>query len=195
MCSIPLVIMGAGMLFQAVQQVQTANLQAKSLEQAAQINQQNADIARKQAQSVEYQGRNQRRDMQINAIRDKAKGIAAMAESGVAIDSGSALDWEMDFNRGLALDLRDSRYNTELKKHGINVEATNYENKAVAGFAEAKNVRSAGVMNAAGSLVGNAMSYGAKYYSPKSVGAGKSAIPGLNANVTGAQNVWDKYYA
>jgi hypothetical protein len=78
---------------------------------------------------------------------------AALAASGVEIDSGSGLEIQEASAREGEQDAAVIRFNAEREAWGYGVQATNYRNAASAARAQGRNAMTAGIIGAGTSLL------------------------------------------
>jgi hypothetical protein len=159
-----------------------ADAQAKNYEYQAQVAEQNARLANRQAESNAEAGAMKAAQVLQRARQVKATQAAAYSANGVDISSGSALDILSDTEAQGKLDQAQTLYDAANNTWSLQTQATNYENQASADRASASNARSAGKMNAMSALLTGVSSLASQYSSFKNSGAIKDSKPSASAS-------------
>lgn len=141
--------MGGGNLYQAIATAAvkggTTYLKLKalkqSLEQQADIAGENATLADIQARDAIDDGRNTVTDFQRNLSGFKSSQINALAENGIDVTQGSAIDLIASTEMLAQGDIDTIKYNAAMRSWGHRVQQTNYLNQQKSLTAQAKSVR------------------------------------------------------
>lgn len=141
--------MGGGNLYQAIATAAvkgaTTCLKLKalkqSLEQQADIAGENATLADIQARDAIDDGRNSVTDYQRNLSGFKSSQINALAENGIDVTQGSAIDILASTEMMAQNDIDTLKYNATMKSWGHRVQETNFINQKNSLLAQAKSVR------------------------------------------------------
>ncbi|EPH2504138.1 hypothetical protein J9864_003472 [Acinetobacter baumannii] len=141
--------MGGGNLYQAIATAAvkgaTTSLKLKalkqSLEQQADIAGENATLADIQARDAIDDGRNSVTDYQRNLSGFKSSQINALAENGIDVTQGSAIDILASTEMMAQNDIDTLKYNATMKSWGHRVQETNFINQKNSLLAQAKSVR------------------------------------------------------
>ncbi|MCF1332639.1 hypothetical protein LH678_09915 [Acinetobacter baumannii] len=141
--------MGGGNLYQAIATAAvkgaTTYLKLKalkqSLEQQADIAGENATLADIQARDAIDDGRNSVTDYQRNLSGFKSSQINALAENGIDVAQGSAIDILASTEMMAQNDIDTLKYNAAMKSWGHRVQETNFINQKNSLLAQAKSVR------------------------------------------------------
>jgi hypothetical protein len=141
--------MGGGNLYAAIAQAAVKGAttylklkaQKQTLEQQRDMAQANATMADQQARGAIESGRNTVEDYQRNIGGFKSSQINAMAENGLDVTQGSAIDILASTDMMAQGDLENIKYNAAMKSWGFRVEETNFINQRNALDAQAKSVR------------------------------------------------------
>lgn len=115
--------------------------QKDALNNQADIAEYNATLADMQARSSIDSGRNAVTDYQRNVGAFKSSQINGLAENGIDVSQGSAIDILASTEMMAQADIDNIKYNAALESWGHQVEATNTRNQANALRAQAKSVR------------------------------------------------------
>jgi len=153
-----------------IQQGMAAAAQGRAQQQAQEYNaivkQQNAALARQQAGAREEQQRRQARQLM-------GQQSAALAQAGIGVGFGSALDIEEQSAVRAELDALTIAYQGELQATGLLAAAQQDIYQGEAARAAGANAQSASYVSAGASLLSGAASYG--YYT--GVGGAKEVAP------------------
>ncbi|HCQ9956834.1 hypothetical protein R4610_06720 [Acinetobacter baumannii] len=141
--------MGGGNLYQAIATAAvkgaTTYLKLKalkqSLEQQADIAGENATLADIQARDAIDDGRNSVTDYQRNLSGFKSSQINALAENGIDVTQGSAIDILASTEMLAQNDIDTLKYNAAMKSWGHRVQENNFINQKNSLLAQAKSVR------------------------------------------------------
>lgn len=112
-----------------------------ALKQQAGIADINAGYADKRARNAIDLGRNQIEDYQRNVSAFKSSQINALADNGIDVSQGSAIDLLASTEMQAQSDVDTLRYNAALQSWGHRVEQTNYMNQASSLRAQAKSIK------------------------------------------------------
>lgn len=115
---------------QALSNYSKLSAQKDSLKQQAKLADQNATYADIQARDSIDSGRNQVTDYQRNLGAFKSSQINAMADNGIDVSQGSAIDMLASTETMAQSDIDNIKYNAALESWGHKVEQTNYMNQA-----------------------------------------------------------------
>ncbi len=154
-------------IFAAAGAVYSAKQQSNAAEYRAQVDENNADLARKQTQAAEE---SQRRQMAIQMGQVRA----GAAETGFDPNSGTLLNLQTRTAGEMELDVLTNRYRGEL-------EAVGLQQDAAIGRSNASAARTSGYLSAFGSLA----SGGANYLSSSKIP--QSQDYGMGNSQTGTQ--------
>lgn len=126
--------------------MQAANAQAKAYENQAKV---------KEAQATQALDKAQLEARLIRERGDRMKGAqrSAMGASGVALDSGSALDLLADTAYGVESDVSMTKYNAQLEAWGFQTEAQTLKSQAKGAKSQGKYAMLGGVLGAGSSLL------------------------------------------
>ncbi len=101
-----------------------------ALKQQAETAAMNASLSDQQARNATDYGRNQVEDYQRGLSSFKSSQINALAENGVDVSQGSAIDILASTDIQAQSDIDNLRYNAALQSWGHRVEQTNYINQS-----------------------------------------------------------------
>ena len=160
-------------------------------DQQSKVLENNAALARAEAEATGQQGFNEENRLRENARRLAASQRAAFGADNVSLASGSALDVGVDTAVQSDLDAGLLRQNYQRKRVGLENEAAQYgwqarESKRLGDF-KASALESAGRQQLFGSLLSSAGTVASKW---SSLSAGKSAAVKSEKSVT-----WGRKYA
>ncbi|MGE4194721.1 MAG: hypothetical protein AB7E51_15145 [Pseudodesulfovibrio sp.] len=119
-----------------------------------------AKIAEQNAKDAEYTGSLERQRINLKKAETIGTGRAAWGSSGVALGSGSPVDWEVDVDERGRSDVRASKYNS-------NVTAYNYRTGANLARYGGANASAAGMTGSFGSLLSGAGTVAGDWYKYK----------------------------
>ncbi|MFW1952210.1 hypothetical protein [Acinetobacter beijerinckii] len=111
-----------------------------ALKQQAQIAEMNAGLADQQARGAIDYGRNQVEDFQRGLSSFKSSQINALADNGIDVSQGSAIDILASTDIQGQSDIDTLRYNAALQSWGHNVDKNNYQNQANGLRVQAKSI-------------------------------------------------------
>lgn len=151
------VIGAAGTIYQAQSASASANYQAQVNENNAIIADRNAADARKRGAEAEQEHRRR-----VSALQGKQ--TAVMAASGVDLGSGSPLNILADTAQMGELDAVTIRNNAEREALGYESQGMNFRAEAQLSRSAAKSARTAGMIGAAGSVVSGFGQVAEKWY-------------------------------
>ena len=155
MAAIPVLTMIAGGM-QAVGAIAAGNAQAAQYDAQAQAARYNADMQRQQA-SATAQQTSAREDLQRKQARQVfGRQIAAGAESGVNITTGSAADLFRSSLYDAEMDALNIRYEGELNRVGLLNQASLSDWEGKVAKVNSKSAQKTGYLNAATALAGSA---------------------------------------
>lgn len=142
----------------AIQQGQAAAAQGRAQQQAQEYNavvkEQNARLARQQAGAREEQQRRQTRQL-------LGQQSAALAQAGIGVGTGSALDIEEQSMVRAELDALTIAYEGDLQASGLLASAEQDRYMGEVAKARGENERTASYISAGASILSGAASYGA----------------------------------
>lgn len=147
--------------------VKSANAEAAAAKYNASEAQVNAGIAKQNEALSAQSGEEQVAQQQQRTRAEVGASLANQAASGVDVNSGSAVDVRMSESELGQLDALNVRSNATREAFGYSTQASNFKNEASLDSFEAKNDTSAGVVNAAGTLLGSAGSAASNFYKYK----------------------------
>lgn len=148
-----------------------ADAQAKQYEYQAQVAEQNAALANRQAESNAESGAMKAQQVLQRAKQVKAAQAAAYSANGVDVSSGSALDILSDTEAQGQLDKANMLYDAANNTWSLQSQAVNYQNQAAANRSSANNAREAGKMNSMSALLTGVSSLAGQYNSFSNTGA------------------------
>lgn len=134
--------------------IQQANAQAEAAEYNAKVQENNAKIAEFKARDAIVRGNEEQKKQMQHTASVAAKQRAAMAANNIDTTYGSALDTAVDTAMLGELDALTIQSNSYREAYDHKISATNEKNGATMSRMEADNARSAGFLNAAGTLIG-----------------------------------------
>jgi hypothetical protein len=148
---------------QAVGAIAAGNAQAAQYDSQAAAARYNADMQRRQAEAASQQA-GMREDLQRRQARQVfGRQIAAGAQSGVNVTTGSAADLFRSSLYDAEMDALNIRYDGELNRVGLLNQASLSDWEGQVAKVNSKTARRAGYLNAAASLTGAASgAYGMK---------------------------------
>ena len=175
----PVTLMLVAGATQAVGAIAAGNAQAAQYDAQAQAARYNADIQRQQAEAVGQQTA-AREDLQRKQARQiLGRQVAAGAQSGVNITTGSAADVFRSSLYDAEMDALNIRYEGDLNRIGLINQASLSDWDAQVAKKNSRSAQRSGYLNAATSLAGAAAgAYGSK---TGAAAAGGSAGTGLRA--------------
>ena len=126
--------------------MQAADAQAKAYENQAKV---------KEAQATQALEKAQMEAAILRGKGEKIKGAqrSLMGASGVAVNSGSALDLLADTAYGVESDVSMTKYNAQLEAWGFQTEAANLRGQASMAKSQGKYAMLSGVLGAGSSLL------------------------------------------
>lgn len=156
MCEPSTWIMGIAAVVSAVvgttTSIVSANNTKKVNEYQAKVAKNNAEIAEENARNERQSGLEESRQQRIKTIQAIGAQQTAMAANGIDISSGTALDTVTDTAQTGELDALMIQYNSERQAFNYEVGANNFTNQANLDMFAAKNAKTAGTLNAIGSV-------------------------------------------
>lgn len=163
MCVAPAILSGAGTALGVVSAVQEGRAQSAAYQNQANAADQNAKIAERQAVTAAQNGAQEEKEMRRRGAATIGAQKTAFAASGIDSGSGSATDVINDTSSQNELDALAIRKNSANQVWGYQADQTNYKNQASASRTAAKNARTAGNLNAFGTLLSGYTSMQSKY--------------------------------
>ncbi len=161
MCDIGTALMVGGTLLSGAGQISSANANAKAAKYNAEVQRQNAQLADRQAKNVLDAGTREEQKQKAMTTQLMAKQQAAQAANGVDVTFGSPLDLMVDTAKQGAVDALTIRTNAYRNYDDTRNQAVSYRNQGSLYDMEARNSRTAGVLNAFGTtLSGLGTAYG-----------------------------------
>lgn len=177
----PVTLMMVAGATQAVGAIAAGNAQAAQYDAQAAAARYNADIQRQQAETASAQA-GMREDLQRKQARQiMGRQVAAGAQSGVNITTGTAADVFRQSLYDAEMDALNIRYEGELNRVGLLNQASLSDWEGQVAKKNAKTAQRAGYLNAAVSLTGAA----AGAYGMKGASAGGSTNYSLAKGSTG----------
>ncbi|MCH7392421.1 hypothetical protein [Acinetobacter dispersus] len=116
--------------FKALNTYNKSKAEKNAYKQQAQIADLNAQLEDNQARGAIDSGRNQIEDYQRNIGAFKSSQINALADNGIDVSQGSAIDLLASTEIQAQNDIDTLRYNAALQSWGHQVNKTNYANQA-----------------------------------------------------------------
>ncbi len=120
-----------------VSAIESSNAQKQQAEYQSDMAQYNAKIAEQQAQMAEYEGAELKRDAYEEGVKKRQEAAhmvasqrAAQAASGAVVDTGSALDLNLDTVEKGELDALQLQEQGAWQDYNKRVDAWNYRNQA-----------------------------------------------------------------
>lgn len=161
----------AGTAFSVVGAIQQGNAAKKQGEYNAQVANNNAILAERQAADAEARGRTEERQKRLDSSRLEGEQRATMSANNVVLGSGSAAD-VLEFTAGQnELEALNIRSAAERQAVGFRSEANNYRASAGLSLAEGRNAKTASFYKAGGSLLSGASQAANMGYTFKKAGA------------------------
>ena len=177
----PVTLMLVAGATQAVGAIAAGNAQAAQYDAQAQAARYNADMQRQQAEVASAQA-GAREDLQRKQARQiMGRQVAAGAQSGVNITTGTAADLFRQSLYDAEMDALNIRYDGELNRVGLLNQASLSDWEGQVAKKNSKSAQRAGYLNAAVSLTGAA----AGAYGMKAASAGGSTSYSLARGTTG----------
>jgi hypothetical protein len=128
--------------------VQSGNAQARMYGYQAQVNRQNAEIAKNNAAMERQAGLEDARRQRIKTMQIVGQQKVGVAAGGVDVGYGTPLDMFEDTATMGELDALMLEYDAEKKARNYEIEVNNFSNQANLDLFAARNAKSAGQMNA-----------------------------------------------
>lgn len=120
----------AGGITSTVAGIQNAEMQESQAEYQAEIAEQNAKRAGRQAEAVELQGNQKRAALLRESQQRLGTARAGYAAGGVLLGAGTAAEYEADNANAYDLDSRNLEYDIASEKWQLQMEASNHTNQA-----------------------------------------------------------------
>lgn len=172
MCDLITALTIGSTLIGAAGQMQQASAAASAAEYNAAVQRENANRAERQSRQVLEAGMREEQKQRAQASALLGKQTAAMAANGVDVTFGSPLDLLVDTSKQGEADALTIRTNAYRNYDDVRAQATAYRNQASLYDMEASNSRTAGMLNAFGTVIGGV---GSAYKSYKQNSIGKIA--------------------
>lgn len=182
----PTLMLVASTAMSAVGSIQQGNAQASAYKREAAVNEENARIARlnaeRTAQAYSLQEDKLRRSQKLALGQQRA----AAAESGVGASTGSNLDIQVEDSAQAELDALTLRYDGQNDRINQLNQGIQFSNAAATSRANAKSAKQSGYTGALASVVGGATKYSqysdmkAQYKTPNASQKGGSVIPRIS---------------
>ena len=157
MCIATLAAIGTAVT--AVSSVSSGFATAANANYQAQVAQNNAQIARQNADYSEKAGAAQAQATSLKAAQTAGAVKTAQAANNVDVNSGSAVDVQESEREKGNLDTATTFNNALLKAYGYRTQATNFEAQASLDQQEAGQAEIGGVLGAAGTVLGHASQF------------------------------------
>lgn len=161
----------ASTLIGAVGAIQQANAASAAASYNAQVGEMNARISDKRAQDAIDRGMDEEQQKRLDVAQIRGRQEAAMAANNVSVGFGSSLDTLVDSKTAGELDALTIRYNSEQEAYDNRVQAANQRADAQLNRMEAKSRRTAGYINAFGTVLGGASKAFSGYQKSRGIGA------------------------
>lgn len=145
-------------------QMQAANAQAASARYNAQVQQNNAVIARDNAADARKRGQVQMEDNMRKTAALKGRQVAVMSANNLDITSGSPLDVLGDTAQLGNWDALTTRNAFEREARGHETQAMNFTAESELSLASARNAKTAGAIGAFGTLASGIGSVANSWY-------------------------------
>jgi len=133
---------------------QSANYSAQ-----AAMDQQNAAIARQAGQTALLEAGANEDAQRRKGAGELSRQAAALAESGIGLESGTASDLTYQSALNSELDALNIRYSGKMRARGFEQQASQFEASAEMNRANAKSAKMAGFVGAAASALGSYGTY------------------------------------
>lgn len=153
MCELVTIATIASAAIGTVGAVQQGNAAKDSAEYNARVQEKNAKLAEFSARDAIVRGNEEQKKQRRSADELQSRQRVAMAANGLDTTYGSALDAAVDTAMLGELDALTIQSNTYREAYGFKVEASNNTAAAAASRAEGRNAKSAGYLNAGGTLL------------------------------------------
>lgn len=186
-----MIAMAASGAMQAYGQYQQGKAQEAASKYQAQVNENNAIIAEREAAAAEERGKDAEGKQRRLTAQFQAQQEAAYAKSGVLMDSGSPLDILSDTAALGEIDALTIRQNYMDEAYNQRRQADNFRNEAELNRFSGRNAARAGTMNAFSTLLstaGNTYAYGNKVGAFGSVQPYSSATGSAGASASRFRN-------
>lgn len=170
MCELSTALMIGGALLGGAGQIASADAQSKAAKYNAEVQRQNALMAERQARNVLDAGMREEQKQKAMTSQLMARQQAAQAANGVDVTFGTPLDLMVDTAKQGAIDALTIRTNAYRNYDDTRNQAVGYRNQSALYDMEARNSRTAGLLNAFGSTMsglGGAYSNHVKLNTPK----------------------------
>lgn len=154
MCDLSLALGLLSSAIGAAGAIQQGQAQADAAEYNAKVQENNAKIAEFKARDAIVRGNEEQKKQRAHTAEIAGRQRAAMAANNIDVTYGSALDAAVDTAMLGELDALTIRSNSYREAYDHRVDATNERAGAELSRMEARNARTAGFLNAAGTLVG-----------------------------------------
>ncbi len=173
MCSIAagtLALSAIGTLSQASGQAQQGQAAQSSAAFNAQVQSNNAIIARQQAVQAHDIGKVESAKGQLRARQLIGLQRSSLAGSGVRVGTGSAADLISDTRAQAGVDAATTRSNAAREALGFLTQGTNFDAQAGVSLAEGSNAASAANLAVGSTILGGAATVASKWQSFRNVG-------------------------
>lgn len=154
MCDLGIALTLISTVIGAAGQVQQAQAQAQAAEYNAKVADMNATLSERRAKDAIERGAVEEQKKRLEVQRLLGTQTAAMAANGVDLTFGSPLDILVDTAVLGELDALTIRTNFAREAYDRKVDAVNQRAGATLNRMEAENARTAGYLNAAGTVLG-----------------------------------------
>jgi hypothetical protein len=179
------VVGAAGTIMGAMGAMQSGNAARAAGDYNAQIAENNKVIAERQASDALARGKIAEDEQRRKTMAIKGAQRAALGASGVALDSGSALDILGDTAAFGELDALTIRSNADREAYGYRVQGMNFEAEAGLARAGGKAAQTAGMIGAGATLLSGAAGVGDRWYARNRGIGGGGLTPYGNYGRTG----------
>ena len=167
MCELTTMLMIGSTVMGGVGAIQQGNAAAASASYNAKVADMNAKLSERQARDAVERGAIEEQQQRIKTSAILGQQKAAMAANGVDLKFGSPLDALVDTATMGELDALTIRANTYREERDIRQQGLNAQGQAGMYRAEAKGAKTAGFMNAFGTVLGGASNAYTNYQKTK----------------------------
>ncbi|PKR87401.1 hypothetical protein CXZ10_20360 [Pleomorphomonas diazotrophica] len=152
MCELSTALMIGGGVLGGAGQISSANAEAKAARYNAEVQRQNAVLAERQARNIIDSGSREEQKQKAMTTQLVGKQKAAMAANGIDPTFGSPLDEMVNTAMQGAIDALTIKTTTYRQADDVRNQAVGYRNQAALLTMQAKNSRTAGMLNAFASM-------------------------------------------
>lgn len=157
--------------------IQAGKARKAEMERQAVVARKNAEIAKENADETKKQGQRDIARKRLETRQLIARQRVGMGANGIELDSGSALDVQLDSQMMGELDAENIKRNAELKARAYLQQGENFNYQADANIASGNAAQRAGVLNGVASGLSGAGSVISGYYSATNTPSTTTPIP------------------